>query len=108
MGQPDRDINVSAINMTEAGLVDAPERSTLRVCLLGSTGTIGQATLRVLVNRGHNVVCFVRPGAGAGGSLLSAGKKALFDGATLRFVDVLKPTGPTATRRSANYAPGPP
>lgn len=32
-----------------------------RVCLLGATGTIGRATLRALVGRGHDVVCFVRP-----------------------------------------------
>jgi divinyl chlorophyllide a 8-vinyl-reductase len=37
----------------------APRRQ--RICLLGATGTIGRATLRVLVQRGHDVVCFVRP-----------------------------------------------
>jgi divinyl chlorophyllide a 8-vinyl-reductase len=35
--------------------------SRLRVCLLGSTGTIGRATLRALTRRGHDVVCFLRP-----------------------------------------------
>ena len=35
-----------------------------RVFLLGSTGTIGRATLRALVRRGHEVVCFRRkPGS---------------------------------------------
>jgi divinyl chlorophyllide a 8-vinyl-reductase len=31
-----------------------------RICLLGATGTIGRATLRALVARGYEVVCFVR------------------------------------------------
>jgi divinyl chlorophyllide a 8-vinyl-reductase len=34
-----------------------------RVLMLGSTGTIGQATARALVQRGHEVVCVVRPRA---------------------------------------------
>jgi divinyl chlorophyllide a 8-vinyl-reductase len=85
-------MNVSANNMTEPGLVDPPEGRSLRVCLLGATGTIGRATLRVLVKRGHDVVCFVRPGVGTGESLSPEGNKALFDGATRRFVDVLKAT----------------
>jgi divinyl chlorophyllide a 8-vinyl-reductase len=33
---------------------------TRRVLLLGATGTIGRATARTLVERGHDVVCFVR------------------------------------------------
>ncbi len=37
----------------------------LRVCLLGTTGTIGRATLRALIGRGHEVVCLVRPRPGA-------------------------------------------
>ena len=38
-----------------------------RILLLGSTGTIGQATLRRLLQQGHQVVCLVRDGgAGAG------------------------------------------
>jgi len=31
-----------------------------RIFLLGATGTIGRATVRALVQRGHDVVCFVR------------------------------------------------
>ncbi len=34
-----------------------------RILLLGATGTIGRATARALVARGHDVVCFVRPQA---------------------------------------------
>jgi divinyl chlorophyllide a 8-vinyl-reductase len=32
-----------------------------RVMVLGATGTIGQDTVRALLRRGHNVVCFLRP-----------------------------------------------
>ncbi len=49
-----------------------------RVFVLGATGTIGRATVRALVQRGHEVVCFVRPGAGG----------PRFDGATVRRGDV--------------------
>ena len=34
--------------------------ATLRVCLLGATGTIGRATLHALTRRGHDVVCLAR------------------------------------------------
>jgi divinyl chlorophyllide a 8-vinyl-reductase len=40
-----------------------------RVFLLGATGTIGRATARALVERGHDVVCFVRARGSAGTSL---------------------------------------
>jgi divinyl chlorophyllide a 8-vinyl-reductase len=39
-------------------------RTPVRVCLLGATGTIGRATLRALVRRGYEVVCFVRRRSG--------------------------------------------
>jgi divinyl chlorophyllide a 8-vinyl-reductase len=51
-----------------------------RICLLGATGTIGRTTLQALLGRGHEVVCFVRPGAGA-----------LFETATTRNVDISNP-----------------
>lgn len=49
-----------------ASLQSAAERSPhpRRVLLLGATGTIGRATLRALVARGHEVVCLVRPRTG--------------------------------------------
>jgi divinyl chlorophyllide a 8-vinyl-reductase len=50
-----------------------------RVCLLGSTGTIGQATLRALLRRGHAVVCFVRPRPGGAQTV---------DGTDVRIVDM--------------------
>lgn len=57
------------------GTVEGPRR----VCLLGATGTIGRATARALVERGHEVVCFVRPRAGP------------IEGAVIRAVDVGDP-----------------
>lgn len=48
--------------------------------VLGATGTIGQATVKALVERGHEVVCFLRKGS-----------KATLPGATLRFGDVADP-----------------
>jgi divinyl chlorophyllide a 8-vinyl-reductase len=38
----------------------------LRICLTGATGTIGSATRRALLRRGHEVVCFLRPRPGIG------------------------------------------
>jgi divinyl chlorophyllide a 8-vinyl-reductase len=62
-----------------------PARSSKprRVFVLGATGTIGRATVRALLRRGHEVVCFVRPRAGAG-ELPAAG-------VTLRLGDVTDP-----------------
>ena len=62
-----------------------------RVFLLGATGTIGRATARALVRRGHEVVCFVRPRAGVGGTLTPDGSARLLEGATLRLGDVTDP-----------------
>ncbi len=63
-----------------------------RVFVLGATGTIGRATVRALVRRGHEVVCFVRPRAGVGGTLAPDDSARLLAGATLRFGDVSDPT----------------
>ena len=54
-----------------------------RIFLLGATGTIGQATVRALLRRGHDVVCFVRPHAGK--------ETVLPPGATVRHGDVSDP-----------------
>ncbi len=59
--------------------------------LLGATGTIGQATLRALLQRGHQVVCFVRPRAGVGGRRSAAATERLLAGATVRFGEVGDP-----------------
>lgn len=49
--------------MTSRTPSETAERSPSprRVLLLGATGTIGRATARALVARGHEVVCLVRP-----------------------------------------------
>lgn len=50
-----------------------------RVLVLGATGTIGRATVTALCARGHDVVCYLRPGAEATG---------LPEGVTLRRGDM--------------------
>jgi divinyl chlorophyllide a 8-vinyl-reductase len=62
-----------------------------RVLVLGATGTIGRATVRALVRRGHEVVCFVRPRAGVGGRLAPDDSARLLAGATVRLGDVRDP-----------------
>jgi divinyl chlorophyllide a 8-vinyl-reductase len=71
----------------------APLRSAQprRVFVLGATGTIGRATVRALVQRGHEVVCFVRPRAGVGGALAVQDSARLLAGAVLRVGDVSDP-----------------
>lgn len=56
-----------------------------RVLLLGATGTIGRATLRALLRRGHSVVCYARPPGGAAPPTA---------GAEWRCGDVLDPASP--------------
>ncbi len=51
--------------------------------MLGGTGTIGRATVRALVQRGHRVVCVVRPGAQSGQNI-----DTVLAGAEVRFADV--------------------
>ncbi|MCA3561108.1 MAG: NAD(P)H-binding protein [Aestuariivirga sp.] len=46
--------------MTSTG---AASHTPQRVMLLGATGAIGRATARALLEDGHEVICFVRPGA---------------------------------------------
>ena len=65
--------------------------SAKRVFMLGGTGTIGRATVRALVARGHEVVCFVRPKAGVGGGLSPDATGNVLEGAQLRFGDVTDP-----------------
>jgi divinyl chlorophyllide a 8-vinyl-reductase len=54
----------------------------LRICLLGATGTIGQATLQALRARGHEIVCFTR-------------RPQTIAGATTRLVDFTNPASPS-------------
>jgi divinyl chlorophyllide a 8-vinyl-reductase len=68
-----------------------PIPNTQRVFMLGATGTIGRATVRALVARGHEVVCFVRPRAGVGGRLQADDTARLLPGASVRLGDVQDP-----------------
>ena len=60
-----------------------------RVLVLGSTGTIGRAVVHALVQRGHEVVCFVRPLAQLPRS--SPTRTAPPQGVGLRYGDVTDP-----------------
>jgi divinyl chlorophyllide a 8-vinyl-reductase len=83
-----RAVNARASTTTQPHRGSAPAR---RVFVLGATGTIGQATVRSLLRRGHEVVCFVRSRAGAGGKLTPSDSANLLVGATLRYGDVADP-----------------
>jgi divinyl chlorophyllide a 8-vinyl-reductase len=58
----------------------------MRIALAGATGTIGRATLQVLLQRGHDVTCLVRRRSSS-----SAGDPPPFAGADVRSVDVRDP-----------------
>jgi divinyl chlorophyllide a 8-vinyl-reductase len=62
-----------------------------RVLVLGATGAIGRATVRALLRRGHDIVCFVRPRAGVGGALTPDDSAKLLQGSIVRFGDVTDP-----------------
>jgi divinyl chlorophyllide a 8-vinyl-reductase len=56
--------------------------------MLGATGTIGRATVRALLGRGHEVVCIVRTRAGVSGNLSPDETARLLSGATIRVAEV--------------------
>jgi divinyl chlorophyllide a 8-vinyl-reductase len=56
-----------------------------RIFVLGATGTIGRATVRALVRRGHEVVCFARPRAGRGRGVPIDDAVSMLAGAEVRF-----------------------
>ncbi len=62
-----------------------------RVFLLGATGTIGRATVRALVQRGHSVMCFIRPRPHPRGSVPPHAAIGLPAGAAVRFGEVGDP-----------------
>ena len=62
-----------------------------RVLVLGATGAMGRATVRALVRRGHDVVCFVRPRAGVGSALTPDDSAKLLQGSAVRFGHVTDP-----------------
>jgi len=49
----------------DPGQTTLPSLNPRRVLVLGASGTIGRATARALLQRGHTPVAFVRPGAAA-------------------------------------------
>ncbi len=63
----------------------------LRVFVIGATGTIGRATVQALLQRGHEVVCLVRPRAGVAGRLKPDDTARLLAGAAVRVGDVSDP-----------------
>ena len=56
--------------------------------MLGATGTIGRATARALVARGHDVVCFMRSQRAGRGATSERSRTESLDGCTIRFGDV--------------------
>lgn len=62
-----------------------------RILLLGATGTIGGATSRALVRRGHEVICLVRPLAAGARNLTPNESVSRLAGATVRFGHVADP-----------------
>ena len=69
---------------------------SLRVFLLGATGTIGLATAQALIQRGHEVVCFVRHRQSAKGQLTQSLKALALEGVRIRYGD---PTNPESLAR---------
>ncbi|MFC5552877.1 NAD(P)H-binding protein [Methylobacterium iners] len=67
-------------------------RRPRRVLVLGGTGTIGRATVRALVSRGHEVVCLVRHKAENRASSGLADRTRVPPGATARVLDVTDPS----------------
>ncbi len=72
--------------MATDSISDLPKRQ--RVLVLGATGTIGQATVKSLLNEGHEVVCFIRAKAGVNGQLSLQDWQAKLPGAVFRTGDV--------------------
>ena len=71
--------------------------SSLRVMLLGATGTIGAATAHALLRQGHEVVCLLRPRQGPNALASSQAIEHQLTGAQVRWVD---PCDATAVLRN--------
>lgn len=69
----------------------AEGRTPRRVLVLGATGTIGRATVRALVSRGHEVVCLVRRPAGTALAAAALDPSGHHAGLTERIVDLTDP-----------------
>ena len=66
-----------------------PSTVPRRVLMLGATGTIGRATVQALLQRGHQVVCALRPRTRGAPSLEDQTPAAALRAAELRFCNVL-------------------
>ena len=64
---------------------------SMRILLLGATGTIGRATANTLVARGHDVVCVIRSPSKKTSPRKVADPEADLTGAILRIADVTDP-----------------
>ena len=84
---------IAAMSTVALAIPAAERRSPQprRVFMLGATGTIGRAAVRALVRRGHELVCFVRPRAGVGGTLAPRDSERLLAGAAVRVGEVADP-----------------
>ncbi len=66
---------------TPSAVAGLTSKSGMRVLLLGASGTIGMATARALLRRGHEVVCLVRPRQGVGSAQADTRLSELLAGA---------------------------
>ena len=74
-----------------SAVMQPPSLPASRVLLLGATGTIGRATARALLRRGHTVICWVRPRVAGRVNPLAEDCATRLAGAEVRFVDFLDP-----------------
>lgn len=73
------------------GIEEEVEAQPRRILVLGGTGTIGRATVRTLLARGHDVVCLVRPGSDRASDSSRSSADLDLANATLRPCDVTDP-----------------
>ncbi len=81
---------------TPSGQSVTAQGTPLRVLVLGASGTIGLASVRALIARGHEVVCLVRPRQGNDAAKARQTLVASLSGACLRWGD---PCDPVSLRR---------
>lgn len=77
--------------MTESAGSTGTGSGPKRVFVLGATGTIGQATVRALKNRGHDVVCFLRRRADPPTGRKETCDPGTTNGGTARYGDATDP-----------------
>jgi divinyl chlorophyllide a 8-vinyl-reductase len=71
-----------------------PSPHPRRVLVLGATGTVGRATVRALIENGHDVVCLVRSRGGAAGARAPYNRVTSLPQAEVRFGEVTDPDSP--------------